>query len=368
MSKRYQIVVIKNDQGNDVKVKMLNTAGTKAPNDAIVIAEKIGFQPIYMKCMFAKKRSILSKVIRQICYCYNWIRNYKIIQDNSTVFLQYPFYINELFGNYILYKLYDKKHIRFIFLVHDIEELRVGNSKDYYKKEFGTMIKICSAIIVHNENMKQFIIGKGVRKNKIICLEAFDYLQTEKKIALPIYEKSITIAGNLDTLKCGYIGELGKIANLKINLYGSNLDEKIKKFANVIYHGSYPPDEIPSKLNAGFGLVWDGDSIETCSGAFGQYLRYNNPHKLSLYLSCNMPVVVWKEAAIAEFVIRNNCGIAVDSLYDVAEIINKMDEDEYNCLCFNAAVIGDRLRNGEYLTTALLKAIGINNISKEKYK
>ncbi len=32
------------------------------------------------------------------------------------------------------------------------------------------------------------------------------------------------------------------------------------------YFGSFLPDELPAALEGGFGLVWDGDSAETCSG------------------------------------------------------------------------------------------------------
>lgn len=63
----------------------------------------------------------------------------------------------------------------------------------------------------------------------------------------------------------------------------------------MIWHGSFKPEESPEHLQG----VWDGDSVDTCAGNTGAYLRYNNPHKTSLYLACGMPVIVWKEAAIA---------------------------------------------------------------------
>ena len=56
--------------------------------------------------------------------------------------------------------------------------------------------------------------------------------------------------------------------------------------------GSFLPDELPSALEGSFGLVWDGDSSKTCSGVFGEYLRYNNSHKASLYLASGFPIIV----------------------------------------------------------------------------
>ncbi|NRO11242.1 Beta-1,6-galactofuranosyltransferase WbbI [Lactobacillus helveticus] len=48
----------------------------------------------------------------------------------------------------------------------------------------------------------------------------------------------------------------------------------------------------------------------------GNYLRYNDPHKLSLYLASGIPVIIWKKAAEAKFVEENKVGITVDSLED----------------------------------------------------
>ena len=50
-------------------------------------------------------------------------------------------------------------------------------------------------------------------------------------------------------------------------------------------------------MEGSFGLVWDGISVETCAGVYGEYLKVNNPHKTSLYLASGIPVIIWKEAA-----------------------------------------------------------------------
>ena len=49
------------------------------------------------------------------------------------------------------------------------------------------------------------------------------------------------------------------------NLYGVGFDES-RALENEAYFGSFLPDELPAALEGGFGLVWDGDSAETCSG------------------------------------------------------------------------------------------------------
>ncbi len=115
------------------------------------------------------------------------------------------------------------------------------------------------------------------------------------------------------------------------------------------------PDELPAALEGGFGLVWDGDSAETCSGVFGEYLRYNNSHKASLYLAAGLPLVVWKESAIAHFVVDKQCGIVVDSLHNLQKVLDELTIQDYNELLDNARYVGVALREGAYLKAALMK-------------
>ena len=241
--------------------------------------------------------------------------------------------------------------------MHDVEELRAFRYNDYYKHEFEIMLELADVIIVHNEVMKQWFMDLGVSERKLISLRIFDYLQKEETEKDIIFEKSITIAGNLDTTKCGYIGKLGELSDIKIHLYGPNFSENLRAAENIEYHGSFPVDDIPRQLNKGFGLVWDGDSIDGCKGQSGQYLRFNNPHKLSLYLSSGMPVVIWKEAAEAKFVEENRVGIIVNDLQELTRILNTFDEKTYKELSLSVGQLMKGLRNGFYARNAISKAI-----------
>ena len=116
------------------------------------------------------------------------------------------------------------------------------------------------------------------------------------------------------------------------------------------------PDELIKNLTGKYGLVWDGDSIETCSGGKGEYLKINNPHKLSLYLAVGLPVIIWDEAAEADFVLRENVGFTVRSLYELPGKMSDISDNNYEIMKKNAETVGARLRNGEYLTMALKKA------------
>ncbi len=332
-----------------------NNAGTKAPADAAKIAESMGYKPVYVR-MATTKPGFWPKLVRQVGYKKDWNIFRKTITDNSVVFLQFPFHRPQWGRVGALEKIKNEKNTEFIALIHDVEELRQFCYNSYYKKEFDIMLSLSDYFIVHNEIMKEFFITKGIPENRIVCLGIFDYLCDSSELAEPAYKKAINVAGNLDVKKSGYIGELKLLEDIEINLYGSHFDEKMLNSPNIKYHGAFPAEVLPSKLTGGFGLVWDGDSIETCSGNTGQYLKYNNPHKLSLYLASGLPVIVWKNAATAKFVKENNCGITVESLFEAMDIVKHITEAEYVILAKNALDMKKKVCCGHYLSAAF-KAI-----------
>ena len=48
--------------------------------------------------------------------------------------------------------------------------------------------------------------------------------------------------------------------------------------------------------------MWDGNSIDTCSDIYGEYLRINNPYKLSLYIAAGKTNNHLSHAAIADLI------------------------------------------------------------------
>ncbi|MGF0143416.1 sugar transferase [Sharpea azabuensis] len=330
-------------------------AGTKANGDIADIAERLGYEKVIIR-QVNQKDSKIAKLQRQLVWKKDFNEAFNKIENNSIVLLQNPFHHNQLTRNRILKKLKTQKNVKYISIIHDVEKLRAFRYNDYYKNEFDFMLEIGDVFIVHNEKMLKYFESLGVESSKLINLEIFDYLDEnideDKKIS---FEKSITVAGNLDTTKCGYIGELGNLG-IKVNLFGPNFDEQMKNNNNITYFGSFPPNDIPSHLNKGFGLVWDGTSINGCQGQSGQYLKYNNPHKLSLYLSSGLPVVIWKDAAEAKYVMDKKVGIAVGSLMELKSIFDDMDENSYYELCENVKFISKKLRKGHFATKAIKEA------------
>ncbi len=351
---RFQLVEITDEQAH---------AGSKATADAAAAAEKLGFTRVPVS-MDTTADTALGKLRRQIGYFRDYRKAEKTVTPGSILLLQHPFHHQQLTREKTLLAL-KKKGVRMISLVHDVEELRAFRYSDYYRQEFDRMLELADVLIVHNEVMKQWFIARGVPEERLVSLEIFDYLQDCDEGKQISFEKSITIAGNLDTEKCGYIGALGELSGVRVHLYGPNFNEKLLQAANVEYHGSFPAGEIPKKLTKGFGLVWDGSSIDGCLGESGQYLRYNNPHKLSLYLSSGLPVVISKDAAEAGFVREHGAGILVGGLRELDRALD-LSEEEYRLLAENVKKLRKALCSGAYMEAALKKAVGILGQNAER--
>lgn len=72
----------------------------------------------------------------------------------------------------------------------------------------------------------------------------------------------------------------------KFNVYGTGTElGYLHKTVN--YKGKFPPDELPDILDGNLGLIWDGSyNDEDEAYCLKNYTKYNNPHKLSLYILC----------------------------------------------------------------------------------
>lgn len=330
-------------------------AGSKAKNDCIKILDEIGFKKIGLMRKEESNTSVIAKLKRQIDLFWQWRKIYHQLKPNDTLLIQHPFLYTDIGRNYFL-KKFKNKNIKLILLVHDIEIIRNLFQENHYDTEFHQMVPVTDYFIVHNESMKRWLVEYGIDANKLIVLEIFDYLNEKEMSEKVTYDKSVIIAGNLSQEKSPYIYELSKISDVEFNLMGINYLEK-EEISNIHYLGAFESDEVPHQLNKGFGLVWDGTSIETCDGPTGNYLRYNNPHKLSLYLSSGLPVIVWKESALAKFVESQKIGLVISSLYELSDILGNITEEQYYEFVSNINGIRQKLKSGYYLKEAVKKIV-----------
>lgn len=334
-----------------------NNAGTKARNDIENIFLTKGWNKINDFPIEAKIGS--NSLLYYTKNYFNALRlaiKLKNI-ERGLVFYQYPI-LKRAITKKAINKIND--NVNLCFLIHDLNSLRSPKEqrKILLKEEINVLNK-AMIVITHNSKMSKILIDNGL-KSKVIELEVFDYLNDKYDINIPRkFAKEVVYAGNLKQEKNNFLTDLLLNENLdfKLNLYGPNFDKESLIYKNIKYKGSFSPEEVICKLDGSFGLIWDGDSIDTCSGLYGEYLKYNNPHKLSLYISSRLPLIVWEESAVAEIVLKENIGFTVKSITEISEKINSITENEYHEYITNISKIRSKLAKGEYTNNAMLKAI-----------
>ncbi len=285
-----------------------------------------------------------------------WRRLLRQIPPDSLLLLQYPYFPVKF--NYALrwlIPLAQRRGIKVAALVHDLNSLRgqFGRAAVYGD---STLLKRFDAVICHNQAMRRALAARGVPDSRLVTLDIFDYL-TDAPFPERGADDGVAVAGNLSPEKSGYVAGLMAAADgrFPLHLYGSGLGDAAVP-ASVTAHGAVPPDALPGVIEGAFGLVWDGPEAGTCAGRTGEYLRYNDPHKLSLYLAAGMPVLLWEEAATAEFVREQDAGLLIASLDDIPARLGQVTPEAYARMRKNALRIGRALREGQYVRRAIRRA------------
>lgn len=328
-------------------------AGTKARQDVSNILTTMGWRPLTVRKRFGGSTLDKFKAIPDVYF--DWRKITCSIESSDTVLIQYPVNTYPKVAPFALpaIRRMRSKGAKIVMVIHDLERLRTNS--DVSEDRF---FALADAVICHNDVMKS-MLRERYPSLKLISLDVFDYLTDEP--THPIDERNgIDIAGNLNPGKSAYVYELAKsFPQASFHLYGPFFN--VNSAESRWYRGSFPPEKLPSILNGKFGLVWDGDSTTTCSGAKGEYMRINNPHKLSLYLASNEPVIIWHQAAEAGFVKNNNLGIVASSIADAIIQIDALTDQDYISMTQSVHAMCEKVRSGYHLRKAIdesLKLVG----------
>lgn len=332
-------------------------ASSKAVRDVITTCNSLEFKNLIV--------NIGNNLNNQIPYALRNIINWshwtikiicgaiKIGRNNKFILIQYSRYAKSY---RLLFSLLRIRNIRFSLLIHDLEFLRKYGIIP--QKEIA-LLNSAAQILVHTKAMRDLLIQNGI-SSEIIELEIFDYYTNEisniqsKNNASTKEMNTIVFAGNLEkSIFLHQLFETFRTNSLKFNLYGVNTTMSLPDFAN--YKGKFSPEDV-SKIEGYWGLVWDGESIDTCSGFLGNYLKYISPHKTSLYIVAGLPIIIWSHSAMAPFVIKNNIGIVIDSLNQIESKLSSIDFKTYNEMKQNVQRLSTKLKNGSYLKAAIQQA------------
>lgn len=309
---------------------------SKAREDVFVLARAMDYHPIYIYRYEDRNENqyALHSRIDGITAG---------VFSGDLLIYQYPSYNGLSFDRFFLARM-KERGIYVSLFIHDIEYLRGAVNK----RDEIELFNLADSLVIHGEKMKEILYQDGVT-TPMIKKELFDYLHASKNIIqqnnwVPM---QLIIAGNLN--KSVFLSEWNQ--NTPLLAFG---DYNLSEFSeNVFYQGSYTSEELIYKLpQNSFGLAWDTNL--SSGGNYGEYTRYNAPHKISLYLSIGIPVIVWEYSGIASFVKKYNVGFTINNLEEIDQLLSTTSLDKLKEMRKNAIVISRQLRNGIFTRKSLL--------------
>lgn len=283
----------------------------------------------------------LWKHLQFICDC---VRLFLVLKPEDIVLMQWPVSYRLMF---LFHWIIKKRCSHFRLLVHDINILRrVGGADNSLERR---MFSLSDRIILHSEQMKEKIKEYGIRDENIVILKTFDYLTHDEITRHPKKTKEVVFVGQLD--KSSFLEKVSAAdMGIHINLYGRYEKDMGK---DITYKCKFRADNV-SIFDGSWGLVWNGDTIDECTGPMGEYLRYNAPHKLSLFIVAHLPIIIWDKAAKARYVEERGIGICVSSLREISRRIEETTDEEYRQMLENLARESALLREGRHLLECVL--------------
>lgn len=281
------------------------------------------------------------------------------LRRGEVLFLQYP--VKKYFS--FICKVARLKKAHTVALIHDL-----GSFRRQKLTVAGEIARLSNAdyVIASNAVMKQWLTAHGLRR-PVGSLGLFDYRSPAHNARhVPPLPVRLVYAGSLAMRKNAFLLELARLPlPYELHIYGNRSGlPGMEDNERMVFHDFMPADGFISEIEAHYGLVWDGDALDGCTGKFGEYLRYNSPHKASFYLRAGLPLIVWEEAAIAAIVREKGIGLVVRSLEELGDRLSTISAEQYNAMRTRAVEVAESLNSGEFLLRALAEAMEGLNIER----
>lgn len=311
-------------------------ASNKAQADVRLIALKSGFVERLVE--YNNRGRFISLVTRIIGFA----QLLYSLPKGSKLLIQYPFlplWIHWCFSGIMRSKFYC------IAVVHDLNSVREHGKLN--RQEQGALSTF-KKLIVHTPSMKELLTSRLTSDIEYGVLEIFPYLAKPNldQKAVKTSSDTVVFAGNLH--KSFFLKDLSE-RNLDYTVFLYGASRPFSDSLAIVYKGSFMPDEVEG-VDGTWGLVWDGESCDECSGHYGEYLEIIASHKISLYIACGKPVIVWSKSAMASFVSKHGIGILVDRLDHIGRAIRKAD---YNEMLKSVECVSRDYISGNYLLSII---------------
>ena len=315
-------------------------ATSKARRDVnYFVYNKLGFKPV------AKLRGDKTTIGLYLDIIWSFIKIF-LLRSSDTLLVQCPL---ELLPSILRIK--KMRNFKIIYLIHDVFFIKysVCHIPNHVKEiqKFKVLLESCDEVIAHNDIMISKLESLGIHCN-FHNLQIFDYFTK-----CPLKERTYSM-GQKPTV--AFAGALIRNPFLhKIDIQNHSYDLIVYgspdlNFKNIIYKGSVDANLLPEVIEGHFGLLWADDYEQK---EIDNYMMYNNPHKLSLYIVAGMPIITWSKYAAAKFISDNKIGCCIDSLDQLDDVIGNITPDYYQEMVNNCKKIRFQLVNGENLKRAI---------------
>lgn len=273
------------------------------------------------------------------------------VKKDDILVIQYP--LKKYY--YILSYMAQLKGAKVMALIHDLGCFR---RKRLTIEQEKRRLTYTNHLIVLSDKMKEFVV-KEKFKQSLSVLHLWDYLN-DTTPQLSKYPQSnhiiLLYVGTLKETEHSFMYKWDNTtltSSLNFDIYGFYFNTKnIKHKKQFNYHGLKDSSLIIQDTKAHYGLLWYGAETKYISGAVGEYLKYNTSHKISLYINAHIPLIVWNKASFADFTIKHNIGICVDSLDNLEQQLQAITQQEYNQMVENTKLLSEKIKEGYYFMTA----------------
>lgn len=242
-----------------------------------------------------------------------------------------------------------------VVLVHDVPAI-LNKFTRYTLEDCIEIYNLADLLILPSEKMRERLVEEGLTTVNVMYQQMYDY-------PLSVYYGSHELIRKIiftgPPVRFPFIYEWeGKT---EIDVYAQKQDVHKEFPMNVRYMGYCENDNLVYEMSkGGFGLVWaDGEGYE--------YSTMNLPYKFNTYMASGIPVFVKKGMNIEDFVLKNEVGFVVNSIQEVDEIIQNMDEKHYCKLIDNVRRIQYMVTNGMFTKKLLFDIVDMLNNRANKY-
>ncbi|KSU17519.1 beta-1,6-galactofuranosyltransferase [Lactococcus lactis] len=283
------------------------------------------------------------------------------VLPGDTVIVQYPLWTNntEFELEFINY-LKNVRHAKIVAMVWDIVSwLQDNRDRDYTGDASLWMLNKYDLVIAANTKMGKRLREEGGVITPMIPMHLTDFIYKGPLIPKQYKKELYYVATGIDP---AMIEETP--SDIRINFIGPN--HQVKETPETVsLLGPMDSNDIPSKLDGGFGLLYYPQN----GGYKGmhRYGEYNNPMKLSLYLASGLPVICLSNTAHAKWIKEQRVGIVIDQLGDLEKAIESISEEDYYKMLNNLKPWQRAVSSGFFAKTAAIEAVRYINLGFTDY-